>query len=117
MLKSSYEVIGEAYADDLSARLLLPPLLNPEVEYVVKIDVGQQWANTPALNRPYFTLHPLTLFQHARLEPFLDQAHDAPVGYAVLDKLHQPSVIESVIELPDVGVEHPVHLSRSDPYR
>src|SRR5215472_2946124 len=116
MLKSSHEVIGKPYEDDLSARLL-PPLLNPEVERVVKIDVGQQWANTPALNRPYLTLHPLALFQHARLEPFLDQTHDAPVGYAMLDKLHQPPVIESVIELPDVGVEHPVHLSRPDPYR
>ena len=117
MLKASYEVIGEAYEDNLSARLLLPPLLHPEVEYVVKIEVGQQWANTPALHRPYFTLYPLALFQHARLEPFLDQAHDALVGYAVLDKLHQPPVIESVIELPDVGIEHPVHLSRSDPNR
>src|ERR1700722_15617362 len=99
MLKSSHEVIGEAYEDDLSARLFLPPLLKPEIEHVVKIDVGQHWANTPALNCPYLTLHPLALFQHACLDPFLDQAHDAPVGYAMLDKLHQPPVIESVIKL------------------
>jgi hypothetical protein len=32
MLKSSHKVIGEADEDYLSARLLLPPLLNPEIE-------------------------------------------------------------------------------------
>src|SRR5690349_14713183 len=117
MLKPSHEVIGEADEDDLSARLLLPPLLNPEIEHIVKIDVGQQWANTPALNCPYLAPHPIALFQHAGLEPFLDQAHDAPVGYAMLDKFHQPPVIESVIELADVGIEHPVHFSRTNPDR
>jgi hypothetical protein len=52
--------------------------------------------------------------QHAGLEPFLDQSHDAPVRDAVLEKLHQPSVIESVEEASDVGIEHPVHLSPVD---
>src|SRR5262249_16627729 len=33
------------------------------------------------------------------------------------NKFHQPSLIESVIKLPDVGIEHPAHFSRSDPYR
>src|SRR5215475_13319597 len=102
MLKSSHEVIGETHEDDFSPCLLLPPLLNPEVEYIMEIDVGQQRADTSTLNRPYLTLHPLPLLQHACLEPFLDQAHDAPVGDAMLDKLHQPSVIESIVELPDV---------------
>jgi hypothetical protein len=32
----------------------------------------------------------------------------------MLDKLHQPSVVESVVKPPDVGIEHPVHLLRSD---
>ena len=49
--------------------------------------------------------------QHAGLEPFLDQSHDAPVRDAVLEKLHQPPVIESVEEATDVGIEHPVHPS------
>jgi hypothetical protein len=44
-------------------------------------------------------LYPLPFLQHARLEPFVDQAHDAPIGYAMLDKFHQPSVIESVRQL------------------
>jgi hypothetical protein len=38
----------------------------------------------------------LTLFQHPGVQPFLDEPHDASVGDAVLDKLHQPSLIESI---------------------
>jgi hypothetical protein len=117
MLKSRHEVIGETEEDYLPARLLPSPLLDPEVEYVVQIDVRQQWANTPALNGSYLTQYLLALFQHAGFKPFLDQTHDAPVGYTVLDKLHQPFLIESVIKLPDVGIEHPVHTSHSNPSR
>ena len=62
-------------------------------------------ADVSILNGSYFSLYSLALFQHARLKPLLDQAQDAPVCHAVLDKLHQPSVIESVIKTPDVGIE------------
>src|SRR5262249_52135882 len=117
MLEARDKVIGETHKDYFPTRLLLSPSLNPEVENIMDIDVRQQRADTTALNRPYLTLHSPALFQHACLKPFLDQAHDAPVGYAVLDKLYQPSLIESVIKLPDVGIEHPVHFSRSDPNR
>src|SRR5580692_1361388 len=116
-LESGHEVVGKTDEDYLPVRLLLSPLLNPEVEYVVQIDVRQQRTNTAALNRSYLTLDSLALFQHACLEPFLDQSHHAPVGYAVLDKFHQPSLIESVIKLPDVGIEHPAHFPRTDPNR
>ena len=114
MLKSRNKVIRKADEDALPAGLLPSPLLDPEVENIVEVDVRQQRADTPALNRSYLTVYSFALFQHARPEPFLDQAHDAPVGYAVLDELHQPFLIESVIKLPDVGIEHPVHWSRSD---
>jgi len=117
MLDSCHKVISKAREDNVSPCLPLSPLPDPEIECVVKIDIRQQRANTPALNCPYLTLHPFAFFQHASLEPFLDQAHDAPIGYAVLDKLPQPPVIESVIKLPDVGIEHPAHLPRTDPYR
>src|SRR5215472_8703707 len=117
MLEARDEVIGETHKDYFPARLLLPPSLHPEVESIVKIDVRQQGADTAALNRSYLTLYSLALVQHARLAPLLDQAHDVPVGYAVLDKFHQPSLIESVIKFAHVGIEHPVHFSRSDPNR
>src|SRR4029077_21248110 len=117
MLEPRHEVIGKADEDYLPARLLLSPSLDPEVENIVEIDIRQQRADTPTLNCSYLAVYSLALFQHAGFEPFLDQAHDAPVGYAVLDKLHEPFLIESVIKLPDVGIEHPVHFLRSDPNR
>ena len=83
----------------------------------MKIDVGQQRTDAPALNRAHLTACPLPVLQHAGVEPFLDQPHDAPVRHTVLDESHQPSVVESVEEAPDVGVEHPVHLLRHDPGR
>ena len=90
----------------------LPPSQTAGPNYLLR-----KGRDTPTLNCSYLAVCSLALFQHACLEPFLDQAHDAPVGYAVLDKLHQPSLIESVIKLPDVGIEHPVHFLRSDPDR
>ena len=102
MLESGHEVIGEADEDHLPMRLLLPPLLDPEVECVMKVDVRQQRADAPALNRPHLTLDSFALFQHARVEPLLEQTYDAPVSYAMLDELHQPSVVESVVDIPNL---------------
>ena len=39
MLESSHEIIGEADEDHLSARLLPSPLLDPEIECVMQVDV------------------------------------------------------------------------------
>ena len=45
MLESRDEILRETHADNLSARLLLFPSLNPEVETGVQIDVRQQRAD------------------------------------------------------------------------
>src|SRR5438874_8908952 len=42
--------------------------------------------------RPYLRLLPLPFFRHPRLQPFLDQANEAPVRNSMLDKLLQPFV-------------------------
>ena len=41
---------------------------------------------------------PLSLLQHAGAQPFLDEPHDAPVRDPVLEKPHQPSVVEGIEE-------------------
>ena len=41
MLEAHHEVIGEAHDDDVASRPLLPPLMDPQVEYVVQVDVGE----------------------------------------------------------------------------
>src|SRR6266545_4304139 len=87
MLESHNEVIGKAHDHHVSARLLLPPPLDPEIEHVVQIEVGQQRADASALHRPYLAPCPRALLQHAGVQPFLDESHDAPVRNPVLDKL------------------------------
>src|SRR2546422_696128 len=51
ILKAHDEVVGKADDDHVAARLLLPPSLNPEVEYVVQVDVRQQWTDASNLER------------------------------------------------------------------
>jgi hypothetical protein len=45
----------------------------------MKIDVRQQRRCTAALRRPFFRPYPFPILQHAGVEPFLDQSHDAPI--------------------------------------
>ena len=61
-----------------------------------------------------FLLHPhsLSLCQHAGVQPFLDEPHDAPVRETVLEKSNEPSVVDGVEKRTDVHIEHPVHLLR-----
>src|SRR5437867_539620 len=117
MLESHDEVVREAHQHHISVRLLRPPPLDPEIEHVVQIDVGQQRTDTPALYRADLTPCSLPILQHAGVQPFLDEAHDAPVRNPMLDELHQPPVVEGVEEPTDIGIEHPVHPLRRDPDR
>src|SRR5947209_6190208 len=73
MLKPGDEVVGVANDDHLAARPLLPPLLGPEVEDVMKVEIGEERANAAALHRPQFAYDPLPVFQHTGLQPFLDE--------------------------------------------
>src|SRR2546426_731468 len=117
MFESPDEVIRKAHDHHIAARLLLPPPLGPEIEYVVQVEVGQQRADAPALDRPHLTPYPLALLQHAGVQPLLDEPHDAPVRHPMLDELHQPPVVEGVEKPTDVGIEHPVHPLRRHPHR
>ena len=110
--ESNHDVIGETHDNHISVRPLLTPCLNPQVEYVMKIDVGQERRGTAALGRPFFRPYPLPILQHAGLQPFLDEPHDAPVRDAMLDELYKPFVRNRIEEPAYVQIEHPVHLLR-----
>src|SRR5688500_15501927 len=112
MLETHDEVIRIAHDDDIAGRSRLSPSISPQVEHVVQVDVGQQRANASALYRTFLTARQLPVLQHTGPEPFLDQAHDAPVRHAMLDKLHQPFVIQRVEESANVCVEYPAHPRR-----
>src|SRR6266481_3274480 len=51
MLEPNDKIISKTYHDDITASLLLPPSLDPQVEHVVQVNVGQQRTDTSALNR------------------------------------------------------------------
>jgi hypothetical protein len=53
MLESHNEVITIAHNNNVTLRLLLPPLSDPQVEYIMKVDIGQERTDTAALNRPH----------------------------------------------------------------
>src|SRR5438552_7404395 len=115
VLKTHDEVIGPADDNHVAFGFCLAPVLHPEVEHVVQIDVGQQRRGTAALWRSFFTARPLAFFQHACVQPFTDEPHDALVSYAVLDELNQPFMVQTIEERADVSIQHPVHLSRQQP--
>src|SRR6516225_311445 len=112
MLKSNNEVVRVTHDDDIAGRLRLPPLLDPQVEHIVQVDVGHQRANAAALHRTGGTLRSDPILQHAGLQPFTDEPTDARVRNPVLDELHQPFVVDGIEEPTNVRVQHPVHLPR-----
>ena len=78
----------------------------------MKIDVCQKRRSTSALGRPFFHPYPFPILQHAGVQPFLDQPHDAPIGHPMLDELDQPFVGKPIEKTFNVKIEHPVHFSR-----
>src|SRR5712692_1082414 len=111
-LKTHDEVIGPANHNHVAFGFCLTPVLRPEVEHIVQVDVGQQRRGTAALWCSLFTARPLSLFQHACVQPFTDEPHHALVSYSVLDELHQPLMVQAIKERADVSIQHPIHLSR-----
>ena len=75
------------------------PLEAPGLSWrtVVEVDVGQQRRCTAALGCTFFHPYPLPVLQHAGIQPFLDESHNASVRNSMLDELHQPFVRNLVV--------------------
>src|SRR5256884_5699196 len=111
-LKSQQDNGRETDDDHVAVRALPTARLGPQIEPIMKIDVSQQRRSPSALGRTLLHSYPFPFLQHASIEPFLDQPHDAPVCYPMLNELDQPFVGNPVEKAANVKVEHPVHLSR-----
>src|ERR1700741_2645255 len=111
-LESNHDIVCESNDDDIAVRPLSTPRLDPQVEHVMKIDIGQKRRSTSALRRSFLHTYSLPILQHARIEPFLDQSHNAPICNPVLDELDQPFVGKPIEKTFNVKIEHPVHFSR-----
>ncbi len=111
-MESNHDVIRESHHDHIAVRALPTPCLNPQVEYVVEIDVRQQRRSASALRRPFLHAYSFPIFQHAGPQPFLDEPHNAPVCDPVLDEFHKPFVRDAIEKALDIQIKHPVHLPR-----
>jgi site-specific DNA recombinase len=89
-------------------------VLNPHIEGVVQVDVRQQRRNHRPLRSALYRRVSPPIFDHARFEPFTDQANDPLIGDPVFQKPEHPPVIDFVEERADVGIHNPVHLSALD---
>ena len=66
------------------------------------------------LTRPPLVYGHDPVFEDARLQPFLDQADDALVADPMFQEANQPFLADRSEEVPDVGVNDPVHLPLVD---
>ena len=69
------------------------------------------------LRTPFLCLEPPSVFHHARLQPFLDQADDSLVSDPMFHKPDQPIVLEFVEKGSNVEIQNPVHFLPHDSYR
>jgi hypothetical protein len=96
VLKSQHSVVGVSHDDHVTLRHLLPPYLGPDIEHVMQVEIGQNRRNHRPLRCPCLRLEPPAVLHHARLQPFLDQAHDPSVCNPMLHKPDHPIMFDSV---------------------
>src|SRR5207244_7367373 len=99
MLKPQHSVVRVADDNYIARRFLPPPLVYPEVEYIMQVEIGEGWRNHRPLRSPLLCLVPPSLLHHARLQPFLDQADDSPVSYSVLDEFDHPRMFPATVHV------------------
>jgi hypothetical protein len=91
-LESNHNVVRVPHDNHIAVRLLSTPCLSPQIERVMKVDIRQQRRCTAALGSPFLHAYSFPILQHARVQPFLDEPHDAPVRDAMFDELYKPFV-------------------------
>jgi hypothetical protein len=100
-LEAKHDIVRKTHHDYVTVGAFATPRLDPQVEHVVQIDGSQQRRGTSTLRRPFFHSYSFPILQHARVEPFLDQPHNAPICDPMLDELDRPFVGEMIEGLYD----------------
>ena len=68
-----------------------------------------------SLRSSFFRRRPFPILEYASPQPFLDQAEDPSVPDAMLEKLDHPFLRKRTKAVPDVRIQHPIHLLPHDP--
>jgi hypothetical protein len=79
VLEANNKIIGKPHYHHISSGFVCSPLMNPKVQHIVQVDVGQQRTDTAALNRSDLALCALPILEHPGFEPLLNQPHHAPI--------------------------------------
>ncbi len=82
----------------------------------MQVNVRQQRTYAATLHGTQLAECLFTILQNPRLEPLLDQAHNTPIRYAMLDESYQPFVPEGVEKCTNVCIKNPVHFPCTDPH-
>src|SRR5260370_24547409 len=102
MLEAHDDVIGVAHDDDLTSGMALSPLVCPEVEDVMEIDIGQQWRGNRPLGRTCLRGHKLSFFHNACLQPLPDKAVYTSIADWAFVQAHQTHVTGRIEETPHI---------------
>lgn len=80
LLKAHYTVVRITDNDDCSPLWLFTPVVNPLIEGVMQIDIRQQWRYHSSLRSALCRGCSASVLDHARFEPFADQAENPLIG-------------------------------------
>jgi hypothetical protein len=115
VLEADHAIVTVSHDTDVSPCVPAAPWGGPEVQDIVQGEVRQERTCATPLGRPFLLLSPVPILQHARLEPRAAVAHDALVPHPVRDTLHQPCVVNRIVQATNVGIEYPVAVALFPP--
>src|SRR5262249_24120902 len=106
ILKAENEVIGKT---DLVGFAFQPGLhrgLEPFIEHVMKVDVGEQGTDHLPLSRPRFAQQQSPIFDHSDVDPFPNQSKDSSVTDPFLDHLYEQTSDDRIEVSGNIGFEN-----------
>jgi hypothetical protein len=117
VLEADDNIVSVPHHDDVAMGMASSPLIRPQIEDVMQVDVGQKWRDHRALRCSDLPRCHLSVFRRPGFQPFTDQSDHPPVADTVFDEADQPIVADRIEKARDVGVQYPVHLALADPDR
>src|SRR5277367_2341908 len=117
VLETNDRVVRVSHDNHVAGGASLPPLVDPLIINMMKVDVRQERADDRALWRPLPRFDHASIFEHACRQPFGDQPDDSPVVNPMLDESDQPVTADLVEKGLPVAIKHPVDPPLPDPER
>jgi len=81
--------------------------LEPFIQHVVQVDVGEQRRDHAALRRSASRAAEHALFEHPRLQPLVDHSPDEAVRDSLVEEFPKAAVVDGVEVLGDIDIHHP----------